>query len=64
MSEREPLQPNGMEVEITTNHQVIVEFDHEDIPPIHLTQHGAKNVARNLHSAADRAKNHWDGDDE
>ena len=48
------VQPGGIGITITDTDQVIVQFDHGNIPPIQLSEQGARQVGSHIASAADR----------
>jgi hypothetical protein len=48
------VQPAGIGITITDTNQVIVQFDHGDLPPIQLSEEGARQVGSHIASAADR----------
>jgi hypothetical protein len=52
-----PRRPDGIQITITDTQQVVLNFDHGDIPPIALSDAGARRVASNVASAADRVSN-------
>lgn len=51
----EPIRPNGIGVTITDTQQIVLNFDHGEIPPIVVSIEGAKQIGSHVSSAADRA---------
>ena len=52
----EPVSPRGIQIDVKSNGEIVLNFDHGDIPPIRLSQAGAEQVGSNIQSAAHRAK--------
>jgi hypothetical protein len=52
----EPKRPNGISIDVTATNQVVLHFDHGEIPPIALTQQGAERVGSHISTAADKAR--------
>lgn len=50
------LRPNGVQIDITDSQQIVLKFDHGEIPPIQLSMAGAEQVGSNLTSAAHKAQ--------
>jgi len=62
MTDETPKRPSGIGITITENSQVIVEFDHGDIPEIILSPQGAKKVGSHINAASDRARRETPGE--
>jgi len=61
MTDDTPKKPDGIGITITEHSQVIVEFDHGEIPRILLSPQGAKKVGSHINAASDRARNETPG---
>ena len=53
-NERDTVRPDGVQATVTDNGQVILEFQHDDVPPIQFSADGANQVGSYLNSAANR----------
>jgi hypothetical protein len=53
-------RPKGIGITITDTQQVILEFDHGEIPDIILSHQSAKKVGSHVSSAADRVSKGFD----
>ena len=62
--ETELARPKGVQATVIDSGQIVLEFDHEQIPQIELSKKGAAQVGSYLHSAVDRLGDNWEGDDE
>jgi len=55
-----PIRPNGVNITITETDNIIVYFDHGEIPPVLLSIKGATQVGSHIASAADNARRSTD----
>lgn len=53
-NERDTVRPDGVQATITDSGHIILEFNHDRIPSIELSSHGANQVGSYLNSAANR----------
>jgi len=63
MTDDEPKRPDSIEIRITDTQQVVINFDHGDIPLIVLSQQGAEQVGSHIASAANRVSSGFDPSD-
>jgi len=63
MTDKQPIQPSGVEVSITDTGSLIVDFKTDQIPPIRFSVAGAEQVGSHLNTAADRARKDGGWDD-
>jgi len=62
MSEdKNAVRPKGVSITITDTQQVVVTFDHGEVPDIVLSPGGAKRVASHIASAAGRVETGFSG---
>jgi len=51
----DPIRPKGVDVTLTSSHQILIEFNHGDIPPVVLGNDSAAKLGSVIASQADRA---------
>jgi len=58
----EPIRPNGVTCEITDQQQIVIRFDHGEIPPVVLGIQSGVKVGSLISSQANKARNSVESD--